>query len=224
MLASSGTRVGEAGAGGVHLGGCAQRLDEERVDAGGEVGLGAVEGRVQPFDGQRVGARQDQRVGAAARVQRRMQLAGHLGHRDHGLAVEVAAAFGEALVFQLDHRGAGALEGTHRALRVQRIAEAGVGVDDHRQRHALGDARQRVFHLGGGGQPDVGAAQPRVGDGRARQVQRLEAGLLGDQCRQRVVDARGQQRRGLCQSLFQRHAVSSSARAAARRCARRPRR
>jgi hypothetical protein len=68
-------------------------------------------------------------------------------------------------------------------------------------RHALGDARQRVLHLGEGRQADVGAAQPGVGDRRARQVQRLEAGLLGDQGGQRVVDAGGQQRLRLGQPL-----------------------
>jgi hypothetical protein len=40
--------------------------------------------------------------------------------------------FGKALVLELDHRGAGALEAAHRALHVERVAEAGVGIDDDR--------------------------------------------------------------------------------------------
>jgi hypothetical protein len=124
------------------------------------------------------------------------------GH--HGLAVQMPAALREALVLELDHRGAGALQAAHRALHVERVAEAGVGIDDDRHGHALGDARQRVLHLGEGGQAHVGAAQPGVGDRRARQVQRLEAGLLGDQRGQRVVDAGGQQRLRLGQPGLER--------------------
>jgi hypothetical protein len=132
MLASSGTRAAKRRRRRPSARACAG-LDEQRVDAAGQVGLGPVQRGVQAFDRQRVGARQDQRVGTAARVQRGAQLAAHLGGAGHhGLAVEVAAALGEALVLQLDHRGAGALEAAHRALHVQRIAEAGVGVDDHR--------------------------------------------------------------------------------------------
>ena len=57
-------------------------------------------------------------------------LAAHLGRRDQRLAVEMAAALGKVLVLELDRVGAGALELAHGALDVERVAVAGVGVDD----------------------------------------------------------------------------------------------
>ena len=66
-------------AGRVHLLGGAQGLDEKRVHTTFQVSRGAVERGVDALHGQRVGAGQDQRVSAAARVQRGLELAAHLG-------------------------------------------------------------------------------------------------------------------------------------------------
>ncbi|MNS99289.1 hypothetical protein D3C72_1336880 [compost metagenome] len=183
---------GKARAGRLHLFGRAQRFDEERVGARFQIGFGAVQRGFQAVDGHRVGTRQDQRGRIHPRIHRRAQLAAHFGGGDHRLAVEMAAALGKGLVFQLDHRGARAFKAAHRALRVQRIAKARVGIHDDRRGHALGDPRQRVLHFRIGGQADVRAPQPGVGDGRARQVQRVKTRLLGDERRQGIVDAGGQ--------------------------------
>ena len=115
----------------------------------------------------------------------------------------MAAALGKGLVFNLQHGGAGLLESAHGAHGVERVAKAGVGVHDDRNADALGDAGQGVGHFGGGGQADVGAAQPRVGNRRAGQVERFKAGLLGDQGGEGVVDPGGQQDLGLLQTLFE---------------------
>jgi hypothetical protein len=201
MLASIGTRPAKR----AHVVCVAQRLDEQRVDAALEVGLGTVERRLEPFDGQRVGARHDQRLGAGTSIERGAELALHLGDRDHGLAVEVAAALGEGLVLELDHGRTGALEAAHRALHVERVAEAGVGVDDHRHAHAFGDARQRLLDFREGRQADVAAAEPGVGDRRTREIERLEAGLLGDERRERVVDAGREQHAPAREAFAQAH-------------------
>ena len=195
----------ESRAHGLHLVRAAQGLDEECIDAAGEVGLGALERRRDSLDRECIGARQDQRVGAAPAVERGAQLAAHLGRGNHGLAVEVATTLRELLVLDLDHRRAGALERPHRPLHVERVAEAGVGVDDHRHAHALGDERERLLDLGGGREPDVGPAEPGVGDRGAGEVQRLEAGLFGDERRKRVVDTRHEQRPRLRETLLQVH-------------------
>ena len=76
----------------------------------------------------------------------------------------MAAAFGESLVFDLDHRGPGALKVTHGALGVERIAKARVGIDDDRDVHPVGDVGQGLRHFGGGRQADVRAAQAGIGD------------------------------------------------------------
>ena len=51
------------------------------------------------------------------------------------LARQMAAALGQLLVFQLNRRRAGPLQLGDRPLDVHRVAEAGVGIDDHRNRH-----------------------------------------------------------------------------------------
>jgi hypothetical protein len=90
-----------------------------------------------------------------AGVQRGAQLAAHLGGWHQAFASQVAAAFRESLVFQLQHGRACALEAAHRALHVQRVAVAGVGVNDDGQLHPFSDARQHLGGFGGGGQAHV---------------------------------------------------------------------
>ena len=70
---------------------------------------------------------------ARPRIDGGLDLAGHLGGRDEALVVQMAAALREALVLELDRARAGALEEPHRALDVERIAVAGVGIDDERR-------------------------------------------------------------------------------------------
>ena len=77
----------------------------------------------------------------------------------------------------------------HRALNVQRIAVAGVGVDDQRRRDAVADQSQRIRHFRQGHEADIGTSEPRVGDARAGDVERLEAGVGGERGGQGIVDA-----------------------------------
>ena len=167
-----------------------RRLDEQHVGAGLAIHRGALDRAVEALDRHRVGARDDQRLARAARIDRGADLAAHLLRRDQRLAVEMAAALGEVLVLELDRGGAGALELADGAMDVQRVAVAGVGVDDQVRGHAVADQRQRLGHLGHGDEPDVRPAEPRVGDGGAGDVERLEAGLRRDQRGERVIDAR----------------------------------
>ena len=60
--------------------------------------------------------------------------------RDDFLAGQMAATFGEYLVFQVQARQAGPLELAHRPRHVSRpVAEAGVGVHQRRDAHGVGD-------------------------------------------------------------------------------------
>ena len=81
MLAISGTRGASVEAG-VHLLERAGRLDEQHVGAGLEIGLGALDGRFEALDGDRVGAGDDQRVSSTARVERGLDLADSSRRRD----------------------------------------------------------------------------------------------------------------------------------------------
>jgi hypothetical protein len=101
----------------------------------------------------------------------------------------MAAALGKILVLELNGAGAGALEQAHGTLHVERVAVAGIGVDDQVGRHAVADQRHGVGHLAHADEADVGPPEPAVGDRGARNVKGVEAGLLGDQRGKRVMDA-----------------------------------
>ena len=109
----------------------------------------------------------------------------------------MAAALRIGLILDLERARAGALIGSHGALGIKGVAEAGVGVDDDGQLDAVADEGHRVGHLGGRGEADVRPAEPRVGDGGAREVHRLEARRLGERGGQRIVDAGGDEDGGL---------------------------
>ena len=175
----------------------ARRLDEQHVGAGLAIERARARWRASKPSTATASVRAMISVSRErARIDRRLDLADHFLRRDQRLVVEMAAALGEVLVLELDGVGAGALEQTHGALDIERIAVAGVGVDDEMRADAVADQRQRLDHLAHADEADVGPAEPRVGDGRAGDVERLEAGLLGDQRRQRIVDAgRDQDRR-----------------------------
>ena len=89
----------------------------------------------------------------------------------------MAAALGKILVLELDRVGAGALELADRAHDIERVAVAGVGIDDQVRVDAVADQRQRLGDLGHADEADVGPAEPGVGDGRAGDIERGEPGL-----------------------------------------------
>ena len=195
MLAISGDDLAHQRADAAELGALARRLDEQHVGAGFAIERGARDGALEALDGDRVGAGDDQRVAGAARIDRRLDLADHVLRRNQRLVVEMAAALGKILVLDLDGVGAGALQQPHGALDIERIAVAGVGIDDEMRADAVADQRDRLDHLVHADEADVGPAEPRIGDRRAGDVERLEAGAFGDQRGERVVDARRDQDR-----------------------------
>ena len=113
------------------------RLGEDRVGAGVDERLGAVDGGGQALDAADVGARHDQEVRVAAGLDGRADALERRGLVDDRLAVEVAAALRVDLVLEVQARDAGVLEHLHGARHVHRLAESGVGVDQGRQ---VGDA------------------------------------------------------------------------------------
>ena len=80
----------------------------------------------------------DQVVHRRGRRRRRGALAHIASVVDERLAREMAAALGQFLVFELNCGRAGRFELDDRSFDVERLAEAGVGVDDQR---ACGSAR-----------------------------------------------------------------------------------
>jgi hypothetical protein len=86
------------------------------------------------------------------------------------LAGKMPAALREDLVLDLQRVGAGALEQPDGAHHVQRIAEAGVGIDHQRPGKSLADRRHVLGELGQRDEPDVGDAEIGVGDARAGHI------------------------------------------------------
>ena len=131
------------------------------------------------------------------RIERRLDLADHLLRRDQRLVVEVAAALRERLILDLDRIRAGALEQAHRARHVERIAVAGIRIDDEMAADAIADQGNRIGHLAHRNEADVGATEPGIGNAGPRDIDRGEPCPLGKMRGQRIVDAgRDEDRRG----------------------------
>ena len=104
------------------------------------------------------------------------------------------AAFWAQLVLDLHGARAGALQRADRVAHVQRVAEAGVGVDHDRQLHRIADRRRVLGDLRQADEAEVGQAEKRVRQPRAGQIDGLEAELLDDARRQRIGCAGHEQR------------------------------
>ena len=160
MLASSGTCPANRAAIRLHLrhGSRAPRRTECPLPAA-RYASARSSAAIEPVGRDRVGSRDDQR--RVARIDRGAQLAHHLG----GTAPAACPADGRIASERPGPRagiadGACSFEHADRALRVERVAPAGIGVDDEGQRHALADA--------GGGVGDFGQRTPgryRAGPG-----------------------------------------------------------
>jgi hypothetical protein len=98
-----------------------RRLDEADIGAGLQVGVHAVDRRLQPLDRARVGARDDHHVGVAPRVGRGLDLAHHLGLADDLLALVVAALLRRHLVLEVERRDAGLLVLAHARITLSAL-------------------------------------------------------------------------------------------------------
>ncbi len=135
-----------------------QRLrsfDERQVGTRVERAVGARHGLVEIDDRASVGAGDDRelrfaprRDGGANLRQKRLAI-------DDPLVVEMAAAFGELLILEMDRSHARSFELANGASDVQLVAVTGVGVGDHGNVHDGGDAPRVLDHLGHGHQAIV---------------------------------------------------------------------
>ena len=107
----------------------------------------------------------------------------------------MSAALGKILILKLDRIGAGALEKPHRALDIERIAVAGVGVDDEMRADPIADQRDGLHHFAHADEADIGPPQPRMRDAGAGNIKRFKSRALGDQRGKRIVDTRRDQDR-----------------------------
>ncbi len=152
------------------------------------IGRGARERGLVAFDGNRIGAGDDDEIGIGERVAHGVELLHHLGGRNDALVVVVAALLGEGLVLEVERGDADALEGAGGALRGQRVAVAGVGIGDHRHAHRLDHLGKPLDDLVGRDQAHVGHAGA-ARDGAAARIDRGEARLLDEARGEAVIGA-----------------------------------
>ena len=90
-----------------------------------------------------------------------------LRHRHDLLALKEPAFFRKNLVFEMNGGHAGGLIFPHRALHIQGIAIAGIGIADNRNVHGVGDIAGVGGHFGHGQQPHIGETpfRRRAGSG-----------------------------------------------------------
>ena len=118
-------------------------LDKQPVGTGLEVHFGAPQRVVESVHRPGVGAGDDKKIGAFARIHRRAQLRRHHIGLDHILACHVTATFGRALVLHEDRRHTHRLIAGDGTRDVLGVAVAVIAVDQHREtarRHNVADA------------------------------------------------------------------------------------
>ena len=166
------------------------RFDEGHIGAGFDIALSALDRRLETLN--RAGVRSgDDDHPFAARVNRGPHLSDHLIGRNQLLAGEVAAAFRRVLVLDLNRAGANLLEDPDRVSDIDRVAEAGVGIDDQRQIDNAANSQNVIGDLAQIHESEVGQPEVHVGKASASQINRLEA-EIGDHPRRKRVGGAGQ--------------------------------
>ena len=153
------------GEGAEHLG-VVQRLGEDRVGARLDIALGARHGAVDALARRPIGAGDDEQM--PARLGGGRHLGRHVVRVGELLVVQVAALLGQDLVLDVDRAGAGILEGAHHVHDVQRLAVAGVAVDQHRQARRARDLADEEADLVDRDDAEVGQAHRRASSPRPR--------------------------------------------------------
>ena len=134
---------------------------------------------IHAHDGQGVGPGDDEEIAVAAGFHGGTDLLHVFLAFDDPLALHVPALLRPKLVFQKAAGGTRGDQFLHRAIDVQRIAVAGVGVHDDRNADAHADPPGPVGDLGLREQAHVGLADGRGGDGIAGDEGHGKADLLG---------------------------------------------
>ena len=105
----------------------------------------------------------------------------------------MAAALRKHLVLDLQCVGAGALQHLDGAPHVQRIAEAGVGIDHQRSGKHLADRHDVIGELGQRYEAIVGNAEEAVGDAGAGDIGGVKAAVRHHARGERIGNARQDQ-------------------------------
>ena len=157
--------------------GALRRLDKAHVGARFHVAVDPLDSGIEPFDGARVRARDDDEIAILPRIHRLLDLANHLLRADDLLALVMPALFRRDLILKMKRRRARLLELTHRAHDIECIAVTGVGIRDHRNIHRLGRQADPAPDFSEGEQAEIRVAV-RARIAAAGQIHRLETRKL----------------------------------------------
>ena len=126
----------------------ARRFHETCIGPGLAGFRDACDGLVQAVHGFGVSARHDEKVMVRASIHRRADFLQIVLARNHFLVAHVATPLRPHLVFQEAAGSPGIHQELDRAVHVQRIAVAGVGIDDYGDGYARADRACTLDHLG----------------------------------------------------------------------------
>ena len=174
----------------MHLIGRFRRFDEQEIQADLGVFGHAFQGVADSIDGDRVSARANHEVRINAGIHGGFQLAHHLLDRNDGFARHVPASLGKDLIFDEEPSDSRLLECPNRPARVGDVAEAGIAVAEDRQIGRVANAGVVIRKLA---QRQLGGVRLRQQAGGCRVAAERDgrkAGLCGDLCGQRIMDAR----------------------------------
>ena len=133
-----------------------------------DAGQGPLDGLIDAFHRQRVGARHDHEIGIRAGVDGGFDSIDHLLLRDHFLARTVAATLGLNLIFDMQSGGAELDERLDGTRDVERPAPPGIGIHQQRQRTGIGDTADVDQHIIHGADAQVRHTQGIGGNAAAR--------------------------------------------------------
>ncbi len=105
-----------------------QGLHKDRVRTRVHVELGTGDCIVHAFDGHRIGPRDDHQV--AARLDGGRDFGRHVARVNEVLAVQVSAFLGQHLILDVHGARTNLLKGAHHVHDVERLAIAGIAVDE----------------------------------------------------------------------------------------------
>src|SRR5215469_2524821 len=165
--------------------------EKDRVDPGGFIGFGTADRVVDAGDRKGAGATGNHKVPVLAGGQCRLHLADTLLDRDQGRLAAWPVGARQYRVFDRHRADACGLQLLDRAPHVERVAVTVIGIDQKAQIAGAADAIGLASELGQCHDDKIGRAQHRHRADRAGEDADLEAEILGDPRRDRVIDGAG---------------------------------
>ena len=145
---------------------------------------------LETLDGDCVSPGDHQSFARVPRIESGLDLANHFLRRDQRLVVEMPASLGKCLIFELNRVRPRALEQADRAADVQRVAVAGISIDDERGADTIADHGGGVDDFAHGDETDIGASETGIGNGRPRHIERRKPRPLGEMRGERIENSR----------------------------------